>query len=107
VGSRLIRFQVGDLGIYAAVERDCPTQDLRRKQKPDGSWLPKVGSTYPGAISFWKEYGLKKYESSGLRQWHESVVNGKVNTIEKSIEDLEILYEDDYQIIGNTKEKNN
>ena len=92
------RFIVNGIGIYEAVENDCPRDDQRRMNKPDGSWLPKVGPKYPGAISFWTENGLKKYFDSGLLNWHKSVVKENVDVI--IIEKPEkILYEDEYQII--------
>ena len=40
--NKYYRFVVGDKGIYEAVEHDCPKSDARRKNKPDGSWLPKI-----------------------------------------------------------------
>jgi hypothetical protein len=97
---KLYRLQVGEIGIYEAVDRDCPRDDKRRQSKPDGSWLPKVGTKYPEAISFWKEFGLRKYTESGLRAWHESVVVGKVQIIETNRAAIEILYEDELQVIG-------
>ena len=51
------RFVIGEIGIYDKVEKDCPKNDLRRNNKPDGSWLPKVGIDYLGAISFWTNKG--------------------------------------------------
>ncbi|MBI4836387.1 MAG: hypothetical protein HY817_03955 [Candidatus Abawacabacteria bacterium] len=92
------RFIVGKLGIYEAVERDCPKDDVRRLQKPDGSWLPKVGNKYPGAISFWTQEGLEKYYSSGLFHWHCSVVREKVQVIVITTP-IDILYQDQYQVI--------
>ena len=100
---KLYRFQVGDIGIYEAVDRDCPRDDKRRASKPDGSWLPKIGNNYPGAISFWKEFGRNKYEESGLKTWHKTVVLGEVQVIERSLEQIEVLYEDEFQVIGNLK----
>lgn len=97
---KLYRYQVGKLGIYAAVDRDCPRDDRRRLSKPDGSWLPRVGKHYPEAISFWRDAGRKKYEESGLRAWHQSVVKGRMRIIEKRRDELEVLYEDEYQVIG-------
>lgn len=92
------RFVCGDEGIYAVVESDCPRDDPRRKTKPDGAWLPKVGPDYPGAISFWTEFGLQKYLESGLFQWHRSVVNDSVQVIVCA--QLEtIFYSDEYQVI--------
>lgn len=99
---KLYRFIVGNIGIYEAVEKDCPKDDLRRLNKPDGSWLPKIGEKYPGAISFWTEKGLKKYRESGLMDWHKSVVIGKVDMIMID-RPSEILYEDEYQIITKIK----
>lgn len=96
---KFYRFVVGDIGIYEAVERDCPRDDKRREGKPDGSWLPRVGKSYPGAISFWKERGLKKYLESGLQQWHRSVVSGEVSVlVAEALSD--IVYEDEYQVIA-------
>lgn len=92
----------GNLGIYEAVDKDCPKTDSRRSNKPDGSWLPKVGMNYPGAISFWKDFGFSKYIESGLLNWHTSVVNEPVfvQTIKKPDH---VLYEDEFQIICNSK----
>ena len=94
------RIVVSNKGIYEAVDCDCPKNDVRRKSKPDGSWLPKKGQDYPGAISFWSEYGFKKYLESGLMDWHRSMVKGSVEiiTIDKP---NNILHEDEYQIIVN------
>jgi hypothetical protein len=69
-----IRLESDGMGIYEAVEKHCPRTDPRRENKPDGSWLPRVGHNYPGAISFWKPAGLEKYSSSGLKEWHAGVV---------------------------------
>lgn len=96
------RLVVGGVGIYEAVDRDCPKDDSRRKNKPDGTWLPRKGQDYPGAISFWSEYGLKRYFSSGLMGWHVTVVRGTVEVIIIK-RPLEILYEDEYQIICKTE----
>jgi putative hydrolase of the HAD superfamily len=73
IDQHLYRFEANGLGIYAAVERDCPRDDGRRNGKPDGSWLPRVGPKYPGAISLFTETGLAKYWGSGLMHWHASV----------------------------------
>jgi hypothetical protein len=92
------RVLADEIGIYEAVERDCPKEDQRRKNKPDGSWLPKVGPKYPGAISFWTEKGWEKYKQSGLFDWHKSVVKGKVEIVKvQSFE--KVLFEDEFQII--------
>jgi uncharacterized cupin superfamily protein len=92
------RFVCDDLGIYEAVERDCPRDDSRRKDKPDGAWLPKVGTQFPGAVSFWKNLGLKKYKESGLRDWHCSVSRGQKKILMAEITGP-ILYQDEFQII--------
>jgi hypothetical protein len=92
------RFVVGGVGIYEAVERDCLRNDPRRLNKPDGSWLPKKGLYYPGAVSFWTNFGLKKYFDSGLLEWHISVVKGNAEVVIID-QPKEILYEDEYQII--------
>lgn len=92
------RFVVGDMGIYEAVDRDCPRDDARREHKPDGAWLPKVGTHYPKAISFWTDYGLKSYETSGLLAWHVSVLKDQPTVL--TVENLrDILYQDEYQVI--------
>ena len=95
---KFYRITVDNVGVYEAVDKQCPKNDSRRKNKPDGSWLPKAGLKYPGAISYWTEYGLKKYINSGLLKWHESVIQGKVEVLIIG-EPKEILYEDEYQII--------
>lgn len=95
---KFYRFTVDGLGIYEVVDRDCPKDDPRRKNKPDGSWLHKIGSSYPGAISFWTHDGLKRYKESGLFDWHTSVVNGRVKMLTVS-EPTYILYQDEYQIM--------
>lgn len=95
---KFYRYIVGGIGLYAAVDHDCPKDDPRRQNKPDGSWLPKKGTDYPGAISFWKQFGLEKYKLSGLFDWHSSVVNGPVE--ERIIaRPSSVMYEDEYQII--------
>ncbi|MCY4644363.1 MAG: hypothetical protein OXB88_07055 [Bacteriovoracales bacterium] len=73
------------------------------ERKPDGAWLPKVGFKYPGAISFWTECGLERYKNSGLFKWHRSVVAGEVQVTQKRISELNVLYEDKYQVIGTCK----
>src|SRR3989338_8969104 len=98
MNKQLYRFVSSGRGIYAAVEQDCPRDDQRRKDKPDGSWLPKEGVKHNGAISFWKEQGLKKYVSSGLLNWHASVVRAPV-TVQIIKRPAKILHEDEYQII--------
>ena len=92
------RVVVDGVGVYAAVDRDCPEGDSRRTAKPDGAWLPKEGTEYPGAVSFWTEYGWKKYKNSGLMDWHTSVVKGNVEIL-KMGRPPDLLYEDEYQII--------
>ncbi|MCP4914434.1 MAG: cupin domain-containing protein [Oligoflexia bacterium] len=97
---RIYRFTCDDIGIYEAVEKYCPRDDMRREFKPDGSWLPKIGKSYEGAISFWKEEGLNKYAVSGLKDWHNSVVKGVTKLIIAELPE-NFLYEDDFQIIVN------
>jgi 8-oxo-dGTP diphosphatase len=92
------RFVSGNLGIYEAVEHDCPRTDLRRQNKPDGSWLPRVGGQFPGAISFWTNFGLEKYLMSGLQEWHRSVLNQPLSLhLASKIE--QPIYKDQYQVI--------
>jgi len=93
------RVTVNGVGIYEAVDRDCLRDDIRRQQKPDGSWLPKVGSNYPGAISYWTEFGWKTYNESGLFAWHKSVVTEEVRVEQLEEKPDKVLYEDEYQII--------
>ena len=97
------RIECEGVGIYEAVEQYCPRHDLRRANKPDGSWLPRVGERFPGAVSFWKPEGLRKYTESGLRAWHESVVPTSELRVANAKE-IDLLYEDEFQIIGNLKE---
>lgn len=100
MGTAYYRMISGNLGIYAAVDRDCPKDDNRRAGKPDGGWLPKAGTSYPGSVSFWTENGLNKYIDSGLLDWHASVVNDPV-FVYIAEEPSHFLYEDDFQIICN------
>lgn len=90
----------GTNGIYEAVDKDCPFDDLRRAAKPDGSWLPKIGSKFGGAISLWTKDGMSKYVSSGLLQWHASVVRRSPTVLRATIEGP-TLYADAYQVICN------
>lgn len=96
--SYFYRFCSSGVGIYEAVERDCPRTDARRSGKPDGGWLPKIGQKFPGAISFWTALGKSKYEHSGLRDWHESVCKAPIDILISTQPD-KVLYEDDYQVI--------
>lgn len=92
------RFVCGNTGTYEAVDRDCPRGDARRERKPDGSWLPKAGAKFPGAISFWTDHGLRQYVRSGLQAWHCSVVNGPISVIvTQGIEPA--LHSDAYQVL--------
>lgn len=100
---RIVRFEVDGLGIYEAVDKHCPRNDIRRKNKPDGSWLPKIGERYPGAVSFWTEAGLKIYINSGLKERHDSVTGNASQQLEASIDDLDVFYRDDLQVIGRLK----
>lgn len=87
------------IGIYEAIDRDCPRDDIRLQNKPDGGWLPKVGARYPGAISYWTEFGWKVYNESGLFNWHTSVVVGEVSVEKLEEKPVNVLYEDAYQVI--------
>jgi 8-oxo-dGTP pyrophosphatase MutT (NUDIX family) len=95
----LFRFVAGELGIYAAVDRDCLKSDPRRFVKPDGSWLKKVGTDFPGAISYWTEAGLEKYIQSGLQDWHRAVVREDYAILLAS-EPEHFFYKDEYQVLG-------
>ena len=95
------RFESNGMGIYKAVDIQCPQNDKRRLIKPDGAWLPKIEASYPKSISFWTELGLEKYLNSGLQEWHRSVVRGPL-TIIKSNNPSRIFYEDEFQIICKT-----
>jgi hypothetical protein len=92
------RFIAGGRGIYEAVELDCPRNDRRREGKPDGGWLPRVGKKYPGAISFWTEFGLRRYLDSGLQAWHASVAKVPVE-VQTVSNPTQVLYSDEFQII--------
>ncbi len=98
----LVRFIVKNkgkcLGLYQAVDEFCPRDDPRRNHKPDGSWLPRRGQDFPGAISFWKKQGWKKYLESGLFDWHISVIQGELWVY--VLPDIDTpFYEDQYQLI--------
>lgn len=92
------RVTVDGVGIYEAVARDCPKDDPRRAHKPDGSWLEKKGEEYPSSISYWTAEGFKQYQTSGLFDWHRSVVEGIIEVTAIS-RPSNILYEDASQII--------
>lgn len=96
---QVYRYMSNGLGVYTAVEANCPRNDARRNNKPDGSWLPRMGKSYPGAISYWTERGLAKYIRSGLQNWHSSVIN---DPVEVHIADRpnSVLYADEYQVIA-------
>ena len=96
------RILSGDTGIYEAVDRDCPKDDPRRSEKPDGYWLAKVGPLFPNAISFWTHEGLHKYIESGLFSWHTSVVQKGVRVITIETPD-QIVYQDPYQILTESR----
>jgi hypothetical protein len=92
------RLESGGVGIYEAVDSDCPREDLRRAGKPDGSWLPRVGAKFPGAISLWTEQGLRKYHVSGLLKWHASVVRAQVEVL--VVDQIEQSFHcDEWQVI--------
>lgn len=97
---RLFRVLVGEHGIYEAVEQYCPQEDSRRKEKPDGSWLPKVGEQFPSSLSFWTEYGLWRYIESGLFDWHRSVVDEQVSVLIAEERPERPEYEDSFQLIA-------
>jgi ribosomal protein S18 acetylase RimI-like enzyme len=62
--------------------------------------LPRVGKKYEGAVSFWTRHGFEVYQSSGLRQWHESVVTQPAEIILKSeFSSSDVLYHDEFQVI--------
>ena len=88
----------GTMGIYEAVDKECPDDDPRRVNKPDGAWLPKIGQRFGGAISCWTRAGLNQYVGSGLLQWHASVVRQAPTVLRVAI-DGQILYSDMYQVI--------
>lgn len=92
------RFISNGKGVYEQVDIDCPKDSALREDKPDGSWLAKVGPDYPGAISFFTEEGLKKYSESGLKDWHASAVKEAVHMV-IGVNPTNILYEDKDQII--------
>lgn len=96
------RVVVDGIGIYEAVDNDCPKDDPRREVKPDGSWLAKKGIDFPGSISYWTAAGFQKYNDSGLFDWHRSVVDGVIEISTTSRPD-DILYEDEYQILIKAK----
>lgn len=96
------RFITNSVGIYEAISNEIEANDPSRLNKPDGAWLPKKGSDYPGAISFWKDFGLKKYFDSGLLNWHRSVIKGNIEVMVAD-RPTEVLYEDEYQIIFDKK----
>ena len=93
------RVTANDVGIYEAVDRDCPRDDARRQNKPDGGWLPKAGAQHPGAISYWTELGWRVYNESGLFDWHRSVVSGEAQVERLNEKPGVVLYEDEYQVI--------
>jgi len=97
---KVYRVEFNHIGIYNAVEKYCPGDDERRKDKPDGSWLPRVGEKYLQAKSFWTEKGFKKYQEFGLMDWHQSVLpkGQKIKTLKIKLS-KQILYQDKYQVI--------
>lgn len=103
VENSLYRFESDGMGIYAAVERDCPRDDIRRHGKPDGAWLPRVGPKFPGAVSYFTETGLAKYVGSGLMSWHCKVVQHKATILETRLKG-KALYADRFQVICDPKE---
>ncbi len=93
------RFVVSKQGIYEVVYQIDPERNSpKRANKPDGSWLPRIGENYPGAISFWTEKGLNKYKKTGLMKWHIDFVSQPVEVL-IGVDPQNILYEDDLQVI--------
>lgn len=99
-----VRYPEETVGIYEAVFRDCPKEDPRRGNKPDGSWLARVGEAYPGGVSYWTEEGWRVYQESGLFAWHTSVVRGEVVVLELAHEPEDVVYRDEYQVIAQQKD---
>ena len=95
----LYRFEHNGQGIYGAVDKFCPRNGRCRENKPDGSWLPKVGPRFPNAISFWTETGLDKYIRSGLLAWHLSVLPNEVTVQYCQLIDAP-QYQDKYQVLS-------
>lgn len=95
----LFRFTLNSKGIYEELDKQVPRDSDLRSSKPDGTWLPKVGEKYPGAISFFTKAGLKQYADSGLKDWHYSVVEGKASMLLAERPDSP-LYEDEFQVIS-------
>lgn len=93
------RVYSGEKGIYEAVDNDCPKDSPLRNDKPDGSWLPRVGMHYKDCISFWTEEGYRKYVSSGLAEWHASVVSVPVRVEKFETLPGKLVYSDQYQAI--------
>ena len=52
------RVTINGIGIYEAVNSNCPPDDPRKKNKPDGSWLINKGTEFPGGISYWTQKGI-------------------------------------------------
>jgi hypothetical protein len=96
------RCTVHNTGIYEIIQNKIAKDDPRRLHKPDGSWLPKKGMDYPGAISAWTDFGFQKYIDSGLLDWHTSLIKEDM-TVMIIEQPKEILYKDTYQIIFDTK----
>ena len=94
----LYRFTAGGAGIYGAVERACPRTDPRRAVKPDGAWLERVGERYPGSVSYFTATGVARYRSSGLLEWHRSVIDSAV-LVETARMRGTPLYADEDQIL--------
>lgn len=59
----------------------------------------KIISLWPGAISYWTEFGWKIYNESDLFDWHKSVVSGDVRVEQIDEKPQSVLYEDEYQVI--------
>lgn len=95
----LYRFTLNSKGIYAELDAQVQKDSPLRNHKPDGSWLPKVGTDYPGAISFFTTRGLQKYNQTGLKNWHYSAAEGKAK-MHIAEAPLKSLYQDEFQVIA-------
>lgn len=87
------------LGIFEAVEADCPKGHELRHREPDSSWLPRPGKKLKNSISYWTEEGMMKYVESGLKDWHELVTTMPLEV--QMLEEIpgKVIYKDKYQIL--------
>ncbi len=98
----IYRFSLNNNGIFAELDSQVPKDSPLREGKPDGSWLPKVGKDYPGAISFFTPKGLLRYNQSGLKNWHYLVTEGAAQMLITEKPE-KVLYEDEFQVIVDSK----